>query len=464
MPKFNPRPYQIKIIAHMLAHPRCGVFAAMGTGKTSATLAYLEFLAHLSDQPLRALILAPLRVAASTWPQEVNKWRFALKISAVIGSPAQRLQALKQPADVYSCNYENLPWLYEAIQAHQLPPFNIIVADEATRLKNFRLGKGGKRTKFLAKMAWIEGCRFIALTGTPAPNGLLDLWGLTWFIDKGERLGKTYGSYTTSYFKARRVGASPFAVTYDPEPWAQGIIEGKISDICLSIRAEDYFTIDAPIVRQVTVDLPKSAKKVYAEIWRDMVTELQSGAIVDAVNAAARSVKCLQVASGVLYTGDSTWEILHDEKIKALESILEESAGEPVIVAYHWRSDLDRLLKAFPMGRVLDTNPETIADWNRGEIPILFAHPASAGHGLNLQDGGRIMVLFSPWWDLEQYQQIIERIGPVRQTQAGHPRAVYIYQITARNTLDSAVLQRLEQKATIQDALMNALKSEGLAE
>lgn len=454
---FVPRIYQRSIISHIISHPRCALFVSMGMGKTSSTLAALDYLKSIGE-PVRALVLAPLRVAASTWPDEVKKWGFNLRVSVIVGSPAQREAALEKMADVYTCNYENIPWLVAELGREW--PFTVIVADESTRLKGFRLGGGGgSRAKALSRVAF-KSARFIALTGTPAPNGLLDLWGQMWFLDKGERLERSFGAFTGRYFRQRRCGASPFAVAYEPMSWAQDAIQERLRDVCLSLDAADYFPLDAPITVPIKVSLPAAVRRLYDGLQRDMFAELSDGSAVDAVNAAALTVKCLQVASGALYREDGkSWEVLHDAKIDALRSIVEEAAGAPVLVAYHWKADLDRLLRAFPEGRALGKDPAIIRDWNAGKIPILFAHPASAGHGLNLQDGGNILVFFSHWWDLEQYQQIIERIGPTRQAQAGHPRAVFLYQLIASGTVDEVVIERMRSKRAIQDLLLESLKN-----
>lgn len=458
MSSYTPRPYQRDIIAHIIAHPRCALYVSMGMGKTSSTLAALEYL-KLIGEPVHALVLAPLRVASSTWPDEIAKWDFALTVSAVVGTVAQRQKALSTPADVHCTNYENLPWLIKELAGEW--PYTIIIADESTRLKSFRLGGGGSsRAKALSKVAW-KSHRMIELTGTPAPNGLLDLWGQVWFLDRGERLGRSFGVYTSIYFTPRRVGASAFAVTYEPCSWAQSAIQTKLADLALSLNAADYFPAGEPISVPVPVELPPEARRIYDDLQRMMYAELEDGEGVDAVNAAARTVKCLQVASGAVYREDGSWSVLHDAKIDALASIVEEASGAPVLVAYHWRADLERLKKAFPKGRELDKNPKTIKDWNAGKIPVLFAHPASAGHGLNLQDGGNILVFFSHWWDLEQYQQIVERIGPTRQAQAGHPRPVYLYHIIAKGTVDELVMERRESKREVQDILLDALKKKG---
>lgn len=458
MAKFKPREYQKQIIASIIQNKRIAIFCSMGMGKTSSTLFALDYIKRLYDEG-PALVLAPLRVASSTWVDEVAKWEeLDLTISPIVGTQAQRLKALKVKADIYTTNYENIPWLIKTLGNDWR--FTTIVADESTKLKGFRLGGGGgSRAKALAKVAFAKVKRFIELTGTPSPNGLLDLWGQIYFIDHGERLGRTFSAYTQTYFTPRRVGATPFAVTYEPCEWAQNHIQNKLKDICISLNAADYFKLEDPIISLIPVTLPVQARKVYDDLQRDMYAQLDTGEEIDAVSAAAKTVKCLQVASGAIYTEDGkAWSVLHDEKIEALKSIVEEAAGMPVLVAYHWRSDLERLERAFPKGKVLDKDPQTIRAWNAGKIPILFAHPASAGHGLNLQDGGNILVFFSHWWDLEQYQQIVERIGPTRQAQAGHARPVFLYHIVARDTVDELVIERRNSKKTVQDLLLDALK------
>lgn len=459
--KFTPRPYQKHIIDHIISHPRCAVYAGMGMGKTSATLAALDFLSMIEE--FRVLVLAPLRVASYTWPAEAAKWETGLTIASCTGTVTQRKEALASKADIITCNYENIPWLVTQYRGRRWP-FTVIVADESTRLKSFRPHGKTVRARALAEVAWDKVTRFIELTGTPSPNGLLDLWGQMWFLDKGERLGKSYSLYTGTYFREIRVGSSPWARKYTPLRNADKAILKKTSDICLSVRPEDYFSLEAPVEVTVPVRLPTKACEMYDALRRDMLVKLEEeGDTITAANAATLSGKLLQLCAGAVYTdstpyGSVSYIEYHDEKIQALQSIIAESNGEPVLVIYQWRSDAERILKVIPEAKLLGKDTRLIDEWNAGKLPVMLVHPASAGHGLNLQDGGRIMVVFSPWWDLEQYQQVIERIGPVRQFQSGHPRTVFIYHILAEGTIDEVVYRRRKDKKEIQDCLLEGLK------
>jgi SNF2 family DNA or RNA helicase len=465
MKPFTPRPYQALAIEHMLNAPRCGVWAGMGMGKTSATLAVLDHLTLVESNPV--LVLAPLRVAKSTWPDEVAKWDFGgrLEIAPIVGTPAERLAALKRDVPIYSTNYENIPWLVKHYGARW--PFRTVVTDESTRVKSFRgammthhssgkvfyRGDGGQRARALGRIAHTHVKRFIELTGTPSPNGLKDLWGQAWFLDAGERLGRTYGSFMERWFQKDFDG---YGVS--PLPFAQEQIQDKLQDVCLSFNAKDWFDLKDSIHTVIHVELPKKARQIYNDMEKDMFAQIGAHG-VEAFNAATRTGKCLQLANGAAYIDDKgNFEEIHDAKLQALDSIIEEAAGASVLVAYHFKSDLARLLRAFPQGRPLDANPATIREWNNGAIPVLFAHPASAGHGLNLQDGGNIIAFFGHNWNLEERDQIIERIGPVRQLQAGHDRNVFIYDIVARNTVDELVLARHITKRAVQDLLLEAMK------
>ncbi|EWS76912.1 hypothetical protein AF72_13675, partial [Xylella taiwanensis] len=367
-------------------------------------------------------------------------------------------RALQQQADIYCINYDNLKWMVEFFGERW--PFRTVVADECSKLKGFRLGRGTQRARALAKHVHTKVERYIGLTGTPAPNGLQDLWALLWMVDRGARLESSFSKFTDRWFRPIRIGSDPHAVRVVPTPNAFKEIQDKVRDVCLSLEPGDYFDLRQPIVNTIRVTLPEHAKRMYKAMEQEMWLALECGAEVEAFNAASKTIKCLQLANGAVYT-DATrraWADVHDAKLHALDAIIEEAAGMPVLVAYHFKSDLARLQRAFPQGRVLDKHPDTIRDWNAGHIPVLFTHPASAGHGLNLQDGGNILAFFGHWWDLEQYQQIIERIGPTRQAQAGHNRPVFIHHIIAAGTVDELVMARRESKREVQDLLLDAVK------
>lgn len=452
----NLRPYQHEMVHHVVTQPRSNLFVPMGMGKTMATLTAIEIL-DLLEQTYPVLVVAPLRVAQSTWPSEIKKWPHLrhLKFSVVTGNAEERRAALNAEADIYFTNFENLPWLES--EFGEAWPFGMIVVDECSKLKGYRSRQGTLRAKALAKYAHVSP-RYVGLTGTPGSNGLVDLWGPQWFVDQGARLGRSFEAFKNRWFQSIQVGPDRFAVQLRPLPHARSEIEDRIKDVCLSFDPAEYFDLKDPIVADILVDLPSKAMQAYREMEQEMFVEID-GHEIEAFSAAAKSMKCLQLANGAVYKPDSTeWVELHRAKIEALESIIEEANGMPVLVAYHFKSDLARLQAAFPQGRVLDKNPKTIDEWNAGNIPVMFAHPASAGHGLNLQDGGNILAFFGLNWNLEERLQIIERIGPTRQAQAGHDRAVYIYNIVARRTLDEVVLKRITTKREVVDLLLEAMQ------
>ena len=317
------------------------------------------------------------------------------------------------------------------------------------------------RTKALGMLAHTKIKYFTELTGTFAPNGLVDVWGQAWFLDAGQRLGRDFSAFKERWFQR---GFDGFNVC--PLPFAQEQIQDALRDITISIRAKDYFDVADPIVNNVYVDLPVSARAKYREMEKDMFTSID-GHDIEAFGAAARTQKCLQLANGAAYVDPAAdsddhrrskeWRVVHDEKLDALESIVEETGGEPLLVSYEFRSDRARILKRFPQARILDDAQSTEDDWNAGKIPMLLAHPKSAGHGLNLQDGGHHIVYFSSNWDLELDMQILERIGPVRQMQSGHDRAVFVHRIIARDTVDELVAARRDSKRTVLDILHEAM-------
>ena len=461
MKNFVPRPYQNLIINHILSRPRVAIWAGMGMGKTSSTLAALDILIrHCDEGP--ALIIAPLRVAQSTWPDEVAKWaEFRhLKVSVITGKKAQREQAVATEADIYCTNYETIPELVEYWQKRW--PYKIVVADESTRLKGFRSQQGSKRAKALAKVSRHLVHRFIELTGTPAANGLEDLWGQTWFLDFGEKLGASMTAFRNRWFRPLRVGNNAFAVKWVPLSHSQEEIHELVKPYILKLNAEDWFDIKQPITVDVKVELDSKARELYNMMEREMLMSLseEEDDTVEAGNAAVKTGKCLQIASGAIYRDNKKYSLIHSAKMKALESIVEEAAGQPILVTYQFRHEAERVMKAFPQARLLDKHPQTIRDWNEGNIPILLAHPASCGHGLSLQDGGNILVFFSTGWNLEEHEQIIERIGPTRQQQAGHPRPVFVYNIIAKDTLDEAVQERIRSKRDVLDLLLERKRNE----
>lgn len=456
---FTARPYGALITNHILDVARCGVWAGMGMGKTVSTLNALDLLELAEPGP--ALVCAPLRVAQSTWPDEAAKWQHLrnVGVTPIVGDVKAReraaLRAFDFSASVFTINYENLPWLVDLLERWKRPwPFRKIVADESTKLKGFRLRQGTQRARALGRVAHKHAAHFVELTGTPSPNGLQDLWGQAWYLDQGRRLGRTFDAFRQRWFRPSFDGYG-----IEPLPFAQEQIEDAMRDLCLSLDARDWFDLKEPIVNTISVDLPAKARALYDDMEKAMFAQIGEHE-VEAFNAAAKTMKCLQLANGAAYVGEggAQWAEVHDVKLQALDEVIEEAAGMPVLVAYHFKSDLARLLKAFPKGRQLDKDPQTLRDWNAGKIPVLFAHPASAGHGLNLQDGGNILVFFSVNWNLEEHQQIIERIGPTRQMQAGHDRPVFIHYILARDTVDEIVLARIETKREVQDLLLEALK------
>lgn len=421
----------------------------MGSGKSVSTLTALDRL-NLVEDVFPALILAPLRVARSTWVDEVTKWSHLahLRVSVITGTPKQRERALAKEADIYCTNYDNLSWLRSALGDEW--PFKTVVADEFTRLKSFRIRQGGSRARSLGQVAHTHVSRFIGLTGTPAPNGVKDLWGQIWMLDQGERLGRTFSAFEQRWF---RKGYDGYSLV--PYEHTQKEVEERLKDICLTVQG---LQVDEPITSPVYVDLPPMARKVYDEMEKEMFAVLNEEG-VEAANAAVRTQKCLQLANGALYIDDAgNWEAAHDAKLDALESIIEEANGAPVLVAYNFKHDLERLRARFRQGRVLDADPDTIRQWNAGRISLLFAHPASAGHGLNLADGGNILAFYGVNWNLEEHMQIIERIGPMRQKQAGYDRPVFVYPILARNTVDDLVMERLTTKKSTQEVLLEAMK------
>jgi SNF2 family DNA or RNA helicase len=456
--KFEPRPYQASMMQHVYDLQRCGLWAGMGLGKTSTTLSAIA-LENEFVQDGRTLVLAPKRVAQSTWPDEVEKWdhlQKAFRVSAIVGTAEERLVAMRRDANLYTTNYENLPWLLENLGTWK---FLRVVADESVKLKSFRVKGGGIRAQALGSIAHVGPKQWINLTGIPAPNGLIDLWGQTWFLDAGKRLGRTFTGFQERWFQ-RGWGEHGRPI---PLPYAQEQIQDLVADLHLSVEAKHHFDLPPLIVNNIYIDLPRNAMARYREMEREMFTQIENHQF-EAFNAASKSMKCLQLANGAIYLNPDDpddrrreWKEVHDVKLQALESIVNEAAGMPVLVGYQWKSDLARILKAFPGAREMDDKPQTLRDWNAGKIPLMLAHPDN-GHGLNLQDGGNIIAFFGHWWSYDSYSQLIERIGPTRQTQSGHNRSVYLHHIIARDTVDELVMLARTTKRSVNDILMEATR------
>jgi hypothetical protein len=468
---YKPWPYQDVMLKHVLDVPRCAVWAGMGMGKGVAVLTALDAL-FLAGEDHPVLVLGPLRVVNKVWPNEARKWKHLRQVHVlpITGSETERRISLKFDASIHAINYENLEWLVE--YWGQRWPYKTVVADESTRLKNYRggfrthptsgkvflQGAGGVRARALGTVTHTHVKRFIQMTGTPSPNGLADLWGQMWFLDAGARLGRTNEGFKQRWFQKAWDGYG-----IEPLPFAQAQIQDRLRDICLTIDPKDYFDLKKPHVNDIYVDLPPKARRHYKEMEDEMFTQLDEHA-VEAFGAAARTQKCLQLANGAAYLGspddpgERRWAPVHDAKLEALDSCLTEAAGMPMLVSYEFKSDRARILKAFPKGVDISTD-EGLKTFMRGKVPYGLAHPASMGHGIDgLQDVTNIITFFGHNWNLEQYDQIIGRIGPMRQFQSGHNRLVFINHIIARDTVDELVMARRETKRTVQDLLLEAMK------
>ena len=443
--QYRPHDYQTYAKDFVLGHPYCGLILDMGLGKSVITLTALWDLILDSFDLSRVLVVAPKRVAEDTWPREIEKWEHlkGLTYSLVLGSEKQRRAALQRRAFLYIINRENIAWLVENTRWR----FDALVIDE---LSSFKSSKA-QRFRALKKVRPL--ChRVIGLTGTPAPNTLIDLWPQIYLLDMGKRLGRFVTHYRERFFLPDK--RSSYAIfSYKLRDGAEQQIYDLISDICVSMRAIDHLQMPALIANRVIVRLSKSEHVLYNTLKRDMFLALNNNEI-DAVNAAALSGKLCQLANGAIYAADSHAVRFHDRKLDALEDLIEGANGKPMLVAYWFKHDLDRIRERFAVREIRESRD--IADWNAGRIPIAVIHPASAGHGLNLQSGGNTLIWFGLTWSLELYQQTNARLW--RQGQKAD--TVVIHHIVAEGTIDEQVLDALERKETTQTALMNAVKAQ----
>lgn len=445
-----PKKYQDIALDFLLKAQRAALWMVPGMGKTLVVYLLLDILKLAGSKFFPALVIAPKQVCDTTWPDEQAKWsQFRdLTVVRIRGTSEQRLRALHSKADLFVINFENVEWLVEVCNGNW--PFRIVIVDEATKLKGYRTKQGGKRAKALASVARQTG-RFIELTGTPVPNGLKDLWGQLWFLDFGGRLGPSYAQFLQRWFIVEA-----YTRQVIPREGAKREIEQLLADCTLAFRAEDWFDIKEPVVSRREVRLPDEATKLYRQMERDFFIQLKDvDSEVTARIALTLTSKLLQLASGSVFDDGKTPRDIHDAKLDALDSLLNELNGENVIVVYNFTHEAKRIQQRFPYARVYRSKKDESA-WNAGSVPLLLLQPQAGGHGINLQRGGRAMVFFSPMWDLELRMQVAERIGPVRQIQAGLNRAVLHYDIVALNTLDEEVLERVHSKRSVQEALMLA--------
>lgn len=425
-------------------NPYCGLILDMGMGKTISTLTVIEQLLYDSFEAEKILVIAPLRVAEDTWSRETDKWQHTkhLRISKVLGSKDKREKALTEKADIYIINRENIPWLVEHLGKDW--DFDTVVIDEMSSFKSH----SSQRFKALRRVRPLMK-RVIGLTGTLAPNGYMDLWSQIFLLDRGERLGKTITEYRQRYFTSIQKGSFTDWVI---RPGAAEEIQAKIKDICISMKARDYLPMTDAVYLDHPVRMSASEAKKYKAMADDFIIQIAQEEIT-ALSAAALSSKLQQLANGAVYYDDGKAVEFHKRKLDALEEIIESAGGESVLVAYWFKHDLARIQKRIKGVRTLSSSTD-IADWNAGRIKVLAIHPASAGHGLNLQDGGHIIIWFGLTWNLELYQQLNARLD--RQ---GQENVVTIYRIITEGTEDQRILRALDQKDRVQESLKESIKA-----
>lgn len=443
--KFMPHDYQKYAIEYIKSHPITALFLDMGLGKTVTTLTAIRDLMYDAFEVKRVLVVAPLRVARDTWPDELRKWNHLkeLTCSVVVGTVAERRRALQQDADIYIVNRENLAWLYENSRLD----FDMVVLDELSSFKNHQ----SKRFRAMKAMR-PKVKRIVGLTGTPTGNGLMDLWAEFRILDMGERLGRYISQYRNLYFKPDKCNGM-VVYSYKPLPGAEEAIYHQISDITMSMKATDYLEMPELVSVAKEVRLSETEKKRYDELKKSLVLELPGGEVTSA-NAASLTLKLSQMANGAIYTDDKNVVNIHDRKLEALEDLVESANGKSVLVAYWFKHDKDRIRERMEARELKE--PQDFADWNAGKIPVALIHPASAGHGLNLQKGGSILIWFGLTWSLELYQQTNARLW--RQGQAD--KTVIIQHIVAKDTIDERILNVLKHKDGTQAALIDAVKAD----
>ncbi len=449
--KFRPHGYQAYCIDRIISDGSLALFLDMGLGKTAITLTAIRELKYNRFAVRKVLIIAPKKVAEGTWRKERDKWEHTapIRLSHVLGNKTKRIKALHTPADVYIVNRENVQWLVDYYQ--NAWPFDMVVIDESSSFKSHK----AKRFKAL-KSIRPHINRIVLLTGTPSPNGLGDLWSQVYLLDGGERLGKNYHGFRGRYMEPDK-RSREMVYSYKPRTGAEVAIKSKIADICVSMKADDYLDLPDIVYQEVPVMLDDKAQKKYSELERQMLIEVDPETVVDVASAAALSNKLLQLGNGAIYDEDRSIHCIHDCKLEALDELLESLTGKPVIVFYNYKHDLMRIEERLSGSKLSVRRLVTTEDedaWNRGEIDVLLAHPASTAYGLNLQDGGNHVIWFGLNWNLEQYQQANKRLHRQGQTEK-----VFIHHLVAQGTRDEDVMKALEVKGDIQDALLKSLKA-----
>lgn len=449
--KENLHDYQLAAVEHIIENTHAGLFLEMGLGKTVSTLTAVNFLTYEDLEINKTLVIAPKRVVESVWDVEAAKWGHLkhLTFSKIIGAPKKRLQAIDKPADVYLISRDNIAWLCGLFGGSMLP-FDMCVIDESSSFKNPK----SVRFKALRKVQ-PSFRRVVELTGTPAPNSLLDLWAPMYLLDRGERLGKFITRYRDDYFKPKFSGFG-YEIKKDAEP----LIYEKIKDICMSMKAKDYLKLPGRIDNNIVLKMPPELKEAYEEFEREKVLEFLDSINgeekeITAINAAALANKLLQFANGAVYDSAKNYHIVHDIKIEALKEVMEQAQGKPVLVAWSFRSDMERIKEALAEYEPTELKDnKTIEDWNAGKIKLLMMHPASGGHGLNLQMGGHILVWFGQTWSLELYMQLNARVD--RQ---GQIFVVLNNKFIMEGTMDEKVVMVQDNKYQTQEGLMQAVKA-----
>ena len=443
--QYVPHPYQEFAKEYMISNPLSALFLEMGLGKTITTLTAIDELLYDCFEIRKVLIIAPLRVANSTWPSEIKKWEHLklLRYSIVTGNEAERIQALNTKAEIYIINRENVDWLVN--KSGVAMNFDMLVIDELSSFKSYT----SKRFKSLLKIRPYFK-RVVGLTGTPSSNGLMDLWAEFRILDFGKRLGRYITHYRNKYFVPdKRNGMIIYS--YKPQEDAEQLIYEAINDITISMKSCDHLKLPELIMNEVEVVLEDQEVERYQTFKKEMVMTIGEEEI-DAVNAASLSNKLLQLANGSIYDEDKNYHIVHDKKMEALEQLIEEANGKPVLIGYWFKADKERIEQRFKVREIQSASD--IEDWNKGEILVGLIHPASAGHGLNLQQGGCTLIWFGLTWSLELYQQTNARL--YRQ---GQNQTVVIHHIITKNTIDEDVMKALKRKERTQEALMSAVKA-----